>query len=254
LIAFGCAIASEGKYRRCALPSIERSRERHAPLVELRDQDCLFKAYNRILDEVSSDPRIEALVLMHEDTEIRDRDFDAKVRRVLIDPDVAVVGAIGARGVNGIDWWNCHTGVGACTHLVFTDDESERTMGETEVTGFMQEGEVLGPGGAGQVDAVDGFLLVLSNWAIRKLRFDESLGPGFHGYDADICFQARDAGRKVWVAKIDAAHHRGFTLDPRVDGPVRSAEWRRAHMAFRRKWESRGLIKLPPWSPRVAGA
>ena len=49
-----------------------------------------------------------------------------------------------------------------------------------------------GSGSSGEVDMVDGYLLILSRWAINELRFDErDVGPGFHGYDADICFQAR---------------------------------------------------------------
>ena len=45
----------------------------------------------------------------------------------------------------------------------------------------------------GEVETLDGFLLVLSPWAVRTLRFDESLGE-FHGYDLDFCLQVREAG------------------------------------------------------------
>ena len=48
--------------------------------------------------------------------------------------------------------------------------------------------------------------MVLSPWAVRELRFDESLGK-LHGYDFDICMQARAAGKKV------------VTADFRVDPP-----------------------------------
>ncbi len=47
----------------------------------------------------------------------------------------------------------------------------------------------------GEVDSIDGFVMVLSPWAVRELRFDESLGK-IHGYDFDLCLQVRDAGTK----------------------------------------------------------
>ena len=46
-----------------------------------------------------------------------------------------------------------------------------------------------------EVDTLDGQLLVLSPWAVRNVRFDESLLLG-HGYDLDFCLQVRAAGRK----------------------------------------------------------
>src|SRR4051794_39091012 len=48
----------------------------------------------------------------------------------------------------------------------------------------------------GEVDTVDGILLVLSPWAVRHVRFDESLGL-VQGYVLDVCLQVREAGRKV---------------------------------------------------------
>ena len=47
----------------------------------------------------------------------------------------------------------------------------------------------------GEVDSVDGFLMVLSPWAVRNLRFDEELTFGY-GFDFDFCQQARVAGRR----------------------------------------------------------
>jgi GT2 family glycosyltransferase len=62
-------------------------------------------------------------------------------------------------------------------------------------------------GGAHDVDSVDGLLMVLSPWAVRTLRFDERSFHGFHGYDADICFQARAAGKRVVVEELAVVHH-----------------------------------------------
>ncbi len=89
---------------------------------------------------------------------------------------------------------------------------------------------------------VDGFLLILSRWVIEELRFDESLGPGFNGYDADLCFQARERGRKVVVAEIAVEHHHHW---PELSSFAYRAAWKRAHVAFRRKWEGRMPLRIP---------
>ncbi|HKJ36330.1 MAG TPA: glycosyltransferase [Solirubrobacterales bacterium] len=234
------AIGSEEKYRGIALPGIERARDPEAPLVELHGRTSIFSAYNEILDEFAADPTIEVAVLIHEDTEIRDRFFEDKVRWALNDPLVAIVGTIGAVGVQGIDWWVHDYGVGS-TVLQPIDPE---VLYETPL---LDGSEVSGMGSSGEVDMVDGYLLAFSRWAIKELRFDEeTLGPGFHGYDADICFQARERGRKVLAVEMDVAHHRNSV------GPSGYREdWLRAQVAFRRKWEERGMVGPPrlPFPP-----
>ena len=193
MIAFGCAIGSEEKYRRFALPGIERVRDPEAPLIEVRGRDCLFRAYNEILDRAEADRRVEAIVLVHEDTEIRDSYFEERVRWALRDPAVAIVGTIGGVGVQGIDWWIHEYGVG---YSILEPIEP----GVLYETPLLKGSEASGAGGFGTVDTVDGYLLVFSRWAIHELRFDErEVGPGFHGYDADICLQARERGRKVFA-------------------------------------------------------
>ena len=37
---------------------------------------------------------------------------------------------------------------------------------------------------------MDGFVIALSPWVVRNIRFDESLGQ-LHGYDLDFCLQVR---------------------------------------------------------------
>ncbi len=43
----------------------------------------------------------------------------------------------------------------------------------------------------GEVDTVDGLIMVLSPWTVRNVRFDESLGSQLHGYDFDLCLQVQ---------------------------------------------------------------
>jgi SAM-dependent methyltransferase len=118
-----------------------------------------------------------------------------------------VAGVIGARRVPGLEWWDGE-GVGRCAETRGVVDFGTRT---------------------GDVDAVDGLILVLSPWAVRNLRFDSATFAGFHAYDIDFCLQARAAGRTVKVIDVDLFHHTKGGFGDEVG-------FRLADAAFRRKW------------------
>ncbi len=135
---------------------------------------------------MADEPDIEGLVLLHEDVTIESAAFIAAIRTELADPDVAVVGAIGALRPASLRWW-----------------QGEGRGRVRDSTGLVDFG-----GGRHDVDVLDGLCLVLSPWAIQHLRFDESAFDGFHGYDSDICLQARAAGKRVRVTRpADHAPH-----------------------------------------------
>jgi hypothetical protein len=71
--------------------------------------------------------------------------------------------------------------------------------------------------------------MALSPWAVRELRFDESLGAR-HGYDIDLCLQARAAGKKVVTADLKVVHHHSLEL---IADPDR---WIESHIAVAEKW------------------
>jgi hypothetical protein len=233
MIAWGMAVGSEEKLARYAAPGLARVREEGDPLLEVRGATYIFEAYNELLDRAAATAGLEALVLLHEDLEICDGMLPDKLRVAFEDPAVAVAGVVGALGVSGIDWWFCEHSIG---RVEWQAIDPVRAFG----TPYVTEGGPIGNGGAGIVDAVDGLLLALSPWAVRNLRFDESLGPGFHGYDVDICFQARSAGRKVACLASKCKHHNDNVF------PYRDA-WMQVHERFRRKWESVGVLSEPPW-------
>jgi hypothetical protein len=84
----------------------------------------------------------------------------------------------------------------------------------------------------GEVDTVDGFVMALSPWTVRNIRFDESLGQ-LHGYDFDFCLQVREAGKKVVTADFRVIHNHSLELANDPDG------WVEAHMRIAEKWEGR---------------
>jgi hypothetical protein len=188
------------------------------------------------METVADHEDLEALVLVHQDAEIVDADFCDKLRAVLADPDVGVVGCVGAIDVRNIAWWEA-----SVTWASFTHRYSEYGGGEIPSLTW-DENQLPGFARTGEVDSLDGFLLALSPWAVRNVRFDEELGTQIHGYDLDFCLQVRAAGRKVMTADFKMIHHHSLSL---VQDP---AAWQQAHMKIAEKWEGRMPgIGLPSW-------
>jgi hypothetical protein len=259
MIIFGCAITEPSIYLRCAKPGIERAAEAGSEIVTIpsagldnpdgtfREQGLvgsIFRNYNLILDRVADRDDLEALVLIHQDAEILDEDFCRRVREALADPDVAIVGCAGAIGVRSIAWWE-----GAVTWASFEHRYVEHGGGEIKGRTWDRD-DLPVYGQTGEVDSIDGFMMALSPWAIRNLRFDEGLGQ-FHGYDFDICLQARAAGKKVVTQDIKVIHHHSLDLIGDLGG------WIGAHMKVAEKWEGQvaGVGEAPgDWKQRARRA
>jgi hypothetical protein len=226
VIAFGCAIALPEVYDRCARRGIEAAAEPDSKVLGYRALNSIYRSYNLILEKAAELEDLEALVLVHQDAEIVDREFCAKVRQVMSDPDVGVAGCIGALGVRSIAWWE-----GSVTWASFVHRYGE--LGGGDLPGFAWD-----TGGAppyartGEVDVVDGFLMVLSPWVVRNVRFDESLGR-LHGYDVDFCLEVRAAGRKVVTQDFRAIHNHTLELVSDPEG------WVEVHMRVAEKWDGR---------------
>jgi len=223
MIAFACAVASAETFRCYASPGIEFAAEPDSRVLERHGYASIFRAYNDVLEEVGLWSDLEAVVFVHQDLQIVDPEFVPKVRRRMLDPSVAVIGVLGANGVRSMAWWEGDEVMGSWK---WSSDEGD--VNPLHWSNFRAESQ----SGAHEVDCVDGMLIVLSPWAARELRFDEDLSPGFHGYDVDICFQARARGRRVMIDELKAVHHH-----PRKVLADRDA-WIRAHKAFGRKWEA----------------
>jgi GT2 family glycosyltransferase len=244
MIAFGVAVTRSEDYERWAGPGIERVREPDSAVYPNSSPGSIFRAYNLLLDLASAHEGLEALVLLHQDVEIVDDDFCSKVRATLGDPDVAVAGCVGALDARTMAWWE-----GAVTWASFAHRYYEYGGGLLPAFGMSPE-TVPPPAYArtGEVDTIDGFLMALSPWAVRNLRFDETLGQ-FHGYDFDICMQARAAGRKVVTADLRVYHHHSLELmsDPE--------NWIEVNIRLSEKWESRnGNAGAADWKARARRA
>ncbi len=226
MIAFGVAVTKDEEYEEFAKPGIQRAAEPDSELLVFGSAGSLFRSYNVILEQARGLQNLEALVLLHQDTELVDDDFCTRIRSALSDPEVAIVGCAGAIDVRSIAYWE-----GAVTWGSFVHRYTEYGGGEiqaltwdlTKAPEYAQTGEV---------DTVDGFAMAFSPWAVKELQFDESLGM-IHGYDLDICLQARAAGKKVVTTDFRAVHHHSLEL-------IRDSEsWIQAHMRIAQKWQDR---------------
>jgi hypothetical protein len=226
MIVFGSSITDPEIDRSCAEPGIRLAAEPDSEVIANAAAGSLFRSYNLILDSVADRDDVEAVVLLHQDAEIADPEFCAKLRRALAGPNVGVVGCVGAIGVRSIAWWE-----GSVTWASFVHRYGE--LGGGDLPAFSWNGSEL-PAYArtGEVDTVDGFVLGLSPWVVRNIRFDESLGQ-LHGYDFDFCLQVRAAGRKVVTEDFKVIHHHSLEL---VSDPD---TWIQAHMRVAEKWDGK---------------
>jgi hypothetical protein len=204
-IAYGTCVGSWDKLHCNVVPRVG-----DRPLLALSGQTQLTVAYNTILD-VYRGRGFEAVVLLHDDLELTDRNAETEFLAALADPDVALVGVCGGKGDKTLAWW-----------------ESETVGHQMTDSGMLDFGVR-----TGDVAFIEGSLMVFSPWAVENLRFDERY-PGFLGYD-DVCLTAREAGKRVTVVDVDTHHHTtvGFK------SPAIAAAWDVAEEIFQEKWWGR---------------
>lgn len=200
-IVYGCCVGGMDKLERWVVPRIG-NRE----LFHLNSQDSIAVAYNRILDHYI-DNDLDALILLHDDLEITDPQAEEKFLAAL-EPDVWLVGVAGGGGTNGLAWWSVDP-VGHQLTDAQNIDFGRRT---------------------GDVDLLEGSVLVFSPEAVRSLRFDPRY-PGFHGYD-EVAAQARHLGKRVVVADVDTHHHNSMGFKSAAS----AEEWLAADRMYREKW------------------
>jgi hypothetical protein len=226
MIAFGSSITAPDVYERCAQRGIRLAAEADSRVISATAAGSIFRSYNLMMDEAAAFDDLDALVLVHQDAEIVDPEFCAKLRDALRDPKVGVVGCVGAIGVRNIAWWEGSVTWASFVHRYGGPGEEfpSLTWGHEELPPFARTGEV---------DTVDGFVLGLSPWVVRNIRFDESLGQLLHGYDFDFCLQVREGGRQIVTADFKVVHHHSLELASDLEG------WIEAHVSIAEKWDGR---------------
>lgn len=210
MFVVGVVKSPSSTFEHVAKPALDRFQELDTQILTVQGAGSIAKAYNDILDRCNENfPDAEGLVLLHQDVEITDAEFFPRLRADLRDPSVGLVGILGATGVRSLVYWRA------------------------DVRGFVRERHRTLDFGRGrhEVDAVDGMLLALAPQVFKRLRFDDDLCRGFHGYDIDFSFTVRAAGLRVLVDDLPVIHHtKGGYGDRQA--------YLRSCRAWRRKWMS----------------
>ena len=241
MIAFGASIITPEIYEQRCKAGIDLAAEPDSHVLSIVASGSVARSYNAMLDAASRIDGLDAMVLLHEDVEIVDPGFCKKLRGAFEDPDVAVVGCVGVTGGRDIAWW----------------DGSVLWNSAPYRYGELGRGQLLwapdaegGSRSPGEAESVYGVVLALSPWVVQELRFDESIGM-LHGYDFDICRQARIAGRKVMAVDLRVAHHHSLELVGEVE------VWIAAHMRAAELWDPDGAGDDPcddRWKARARRA
>ena len=240
MIAFGSSISDGAAYERYAKPGIRAAAEPNSAVLGYEAVGTVCQSYNVVLDRAAAYDDLEALVLVDEHVAVEDPELCAKVRAAFADPDVAVAGWMGATGVRTLAWWE---GRISCGPVVVRYDQH----GGGRLPAHAWTETATPPA---EVDTVDGRLMALSPWAVRNLRFDETLSLGY-GYDLDFCLQARAEGRKIVTGDFRAVHYRSLELIP--DREL----WVEGHIQIAQKWDGRMPDGGPPghdWKARARRA
>ena len=222
MIAFGCVVEDRVAVEYYAAPGIERAAEANSEVHLIGARRNRARNWNLLLDLAARNAALEALVLVHPHAQITDPKLCERIRAVLAsEPDVAVMGAAGARCPSSPAWWT-GTVVSADVRLRYQEH------GGGELPRWAPFDPLPAPS---DVDVVEGSLLILSAWAVRNLRFDERL-PAGHGCDVDLSLQAREHGKRARVIDTSVTFHGGLELVAEDD-----YAWLQAHELLADKWE-----------------
>ena len=86
MICHGCCVGPTNHFEELALAALSAVREPRDRLLTVRDAHSITSAYKSLIDQARGITDMEALVLLHDDVVLYDRNFAPRVRRVLRDP------------------------------------------------------------------------------------------------------------------------------------------------------------------------
>jgi len=209
MIGYGTCVGSWEKLPRNIFPLVG---DKDRPLVVLSAQPSIGVAYNTILDAYKG-KGMDAVILLHDDLEITDPAAEFKFLAALED-DVALVGVAG--GGPALRWWD-HNPIG-------------HQMTDSGLLDFGRR--------AGDVDMLEGSIVVFSPWAVENLRCDERYTDFRSGWD-DVCLHARAAGKRVVVVDVDTHHHTTVGWK----SPEIEARFIESERLFAEKWAFSGVTR-----------
>src|SRR5258708_7784275 len=114
MLFVGSPIVADGtRFKEITLPSLERVLDQDDVVLSATgDTRGIAAVYNDFVREARSRSDCEALVLLHDDVEIVDANFRAKVLAAVGEDGVGVVGTIGGADLRSVAWWEARRTAG----------------------------------------------------------------------------------------------------------------------------------------------
>jgi len=141
----------------------------------------------------------DVLIYLHDDTELLEDNWVARVAREFTDPQVAIVGLGGATGI-GVD--DIYKRPYRLDQLIRRDYWSNQKG--WEIHGRRERG-------ARDVAVVDGFFIAVRADLLKAIGGFSWMKCEFHTYDTALCLMAHRRGYKVRIVGIETDHHGGGT-------------------------------------------
>jgi hypothetical protein len=208
MVGIGVWIESEPRYRDVLLPGLVAHAGTGTVLLESRGHSCAFGAAEEILDGAAQLEGLEALVLLRDDVRIEGPEAVDRMRAAVSRHSLAVAGAVGARDVTSLRWW------------------------EGDVVGsFRHAGGSMGSPAGAWADAhvVHDAALALSPLVVGSIRCDRRVWSGAHGFAAELCALVRASGGAVGVTDLPLSRTGPATTPETL-------EFLRADVLWRARW------------------
>jgi len=187
-----------------------------------KNKYSIFSAYN----EGVSRAKGNILCFMHEDIVFHTAKWGEKVLKCFENEQIGLCGVVGGHYAPSfaVPWWQSGLMSGQCLQG-YIDDAGYYSSTLDKYSDFIQDKNCI------EVASVDGLWFCVPKLLFNKgIVFDEENYSGFHCYDADICFQVRNAGYAVVVVSDILIEHKSKgNMDK---------QWKKNLVKFHFKWNN----------------
>ncbi len=200
--------------------NIERTIGAPHEIIVLDNADGRFRSLAVAYNEGFRRSRAPIVCFVHEDVAFKSADWGVRIiAHLKRDPTIGLIGVIGSKIKSYQP--TSHT------NLI----EGERYKCGSVNAPMPAAGLPSGAAAAEDAVCVDGLFMALPRGVLERIRFDEALIKGFHGYDLDMSLQVHLGGARVIAARDIAMDH--------FSKGNRTREWYETNRAIARKWGRR---------------
>jgi len=186
----------------------------------------------QVYNELGKKARFDILCFIHEDVEIKTRDWGKKILTLFSDPDIAGVGLAGTKykSKSPSGWY---TGDNNTDRYFLSHSYANEKVDVSNKQFWPEVNEA-------EVVCLDGVFISCRRTVWERLRFNQEDYKGFHFYDIDFSLRAGSLGKLLVTSGIQLEH---FT-----QGGDYGEKWVRDAILFHRLWHE----KLPMYRGEYA--